>query len=618
MGDEYTHEYTHAWDDEDYSYPSAIESEEALSLKATEVAWPALSFRIPEHLLSKWGQEMGSLGYIYIDSKRLDPKMLSNSSVKKRDDMVTRTITDYIYEFAYNEDDPRDIYWRERINGVTQPFSRVPVDKESKWLKNVVYSLYAMFFRIKPASEVKACMENVYQSVLKRADLENGLWYACPGLFWDSEETQLIDGDGLRNREVYKEIGATSRTPGVNSDLIKGEFNRWTDIFDQYKNEDGSDMQWEDFYKKLPIDYDFVKVWAKEGSAGWVDRYWDTCIATSTNFMYNKPPVMYMLKGKTRNGKSTYVDHLHNLLGRHQTTDLTLPDLSDWSLNNSLFGSLLNAPDEDPAAKLDAKATAAFKTLSSKAEMKVQVKYSSIPLRVKPRFMIFDPRNDLPSFFGDPIPCLKRIKFIFFLNDLSKMDNQPHDFWKDTFVDHPEVLSRYVGFLLALAKYFSEHRAWYSKTMEASADYVAETVVSTNLYYRIWKEFYAGYESFDLLKHDYMNFCKERGYEINDETILRSEFFQEGQNFKKRYYAGTKSKIYMYTTEDEYTSETYKSGKHILCRDEYIPGFGKAKDIVLNGTMSCVDLLKKLQDEELEESIMSNQQASLEEQEDDR
>lgn len=601
--------YTHAWDD----LPTdPLDGGESTRLqKITEVAWPALALRIPDTMIMKWSDEMASLGYLVPETRRLSPKMLTNSCMKKRDDMVTRTITDYIYEFAYNEDDPRDIYWRSRIDGADQPFSRVPVDRESKWLKNIVQGLYVMFFRIKPASEVKACIENVYQSVLKIADINNGLWYTFPDLYWDSESCELIDGEELGDREVYKEIGATSRTPGVDSDLIKEEFDRWDGIFKKYENKD-----WEDFYKELPIEYDFVKVWAKEGSAGWVDRYWDTCIATSTNFMFNKPPVMYMLKGKTRNGKSTYVDHLHNLIGRHQTTDLALPDLSDWSLNNSLFGSLLNAPDEDPAVKLDAKATAAFKTLSAKAEMKVQVKYSSLPLRVKPRFMIFDPRNDLPSFFGDPIPCLKRIKFIFFLNDLSKMDNKPHDFWKETFVDHPDLLSKYVGFLLSLAKYFSEHKAWYSKTMEASADYVAETVVSTNLYYRIWKDFYAGYESFDLLKHDYMNFCKERGYEINDETILRSEFFQEGQNYKKRYYAGTKTRIFMYTTDDDYTANTYKAGKHILCRDEYIPGIGKAKDVVMNGTVSFVDVLKKMQDEEIENSIAAKKQPKLDEEED--
>lgn len=590
--------FEHAWDE-----PAPITDHHTL---LCETVWPALSKRMQRIALGDWGREMSELGYINSDTKRIEGHMLKNGSVKKRDDLVTRTITDYLYEFAYNEDDPRDIYWRPRVAGPSAKFSRVPVDREAKWLKNIVQGLYVMFFKIKPASEVNACMENVYQSVIKKADLNNGLWYTCPGLFWDSELHKMVDEHGLGGREVYKEIGSTSSIAGVDKELIKSEFDRWGEIFAEYEDKD-----WEEFYKELPIEYDFVKVWAKEGSSGWVDRYWDTCIATSTNFMHNKPPVMYMLKGKTRNGKSTYVDHLHNLIGRHQTTDLALPDLADWSMNNALFGSLLNAPDEDPAVKLDPKATAAFKTLSAKAEMNVQVKYSSIPLRVKPRFMIFDPRNDLPSFFGDPIPCLKRIKFIFFLNDLSKMDNRPHDFWKETFVDHPDTLSKYVGFLLALAKYFSEHKAWYSKTMEASSDYVAESVASTNLYYRIWKEFYAGYESFDLLKNDYINFCNERGYDVNDETVLRSEFFQEGQNFKKRYYAGTKSKIYMYTTEDEYTAETYKSGKHILCREEYIPGYGKAKDIVLNGTLSCVDILKKQADEALESSPLTANQPKL-------
>lgn len=552
--------------------------------------------RLPFEAINKWGEEMLELGYLNSETYQVDKSLLSNNGAKKRDDMVTRTVVHYIYEFACNNDDSEDLYYRERKMGQEEPFRRVPPSKNGSWLRKQIQPLYQAFFHIAPASETKACLENIYQSIMKVADLNNGLWYLCPGLFWDAEACTLVPMGGLHGREVYKEISSTSQTPGVDLNLIKKEFDRWVSIFSSYRGE-----RFEDFYQELPVEYEVVRDWAKEGSAGWVDRYWDTCIATSTIFMYNKPPIMYMLKGKTRNGKSAYVEHLHGLVGRSQTTQLTLPDLADWSLNNTLFGSLLNAPDEDPAAKLDAKATAAFKTLASKGEMDIQVKYSSIPLRVRPRFMMFDPRNELPTFFGDPIPCLKRIKFIFFLNDFSKRDDLPTDFWKEKFLDNPELLSRYVGFILSLSKYFSEHGMWYSKTMEASADYVAETVVSTNLYYRIWKTFYAGYESFDLLKHDYINFCKERGYEVNDESVLRSEFFQEGQNFKKRYYAGTKTKVYMYTTEDDYSTETYNLGKHILCRDEHIRGYGKAKDIVERG-MSCVDILKKQADEELENS----------------
>lgn len=593
-------EGTHAWDE---PKPLTHEAELAKS------AWPALVKRSTQEVWQKWVDEMMFLGYLNSQTLALNPKLLSNGGVKKRDDMVMRTLLHLIYEIACNKDDPRDLFWRKRVDGPTAPFTRIPIDKEGPRIKKEVRKLYEAFFRMNPAAEVKACVENVLQSVDKEADLDNGLWFACDGMFWDAENCSLVPPEALGRREVYKEIGSTSRTPGINPTLISDEFNRWTELFAYSSTHSihgkvlSYQKDWEGFYKNLPTDYDFVKVWAKEGSQGWVDRYWDTCIATATNFMYNKPPIMYMLKGKTRNGKSAYVSHLHGLVGRHQTTILTLPDLADWSLNNVLFGSLMNAPDEDLASELSAKATAAFKTITAKTEMEVPVKYSSMPLRIIPRFMIFDPRNDPPKFFGDPIPCMKRMRFIFFLNDLTKMDNKPKRFWEEVFVAHPDVLSKYVGFLLALAKYFSEHEMWYSKTMLASSDYMAETIASTTLYYKYFTTFYAGFESWDILKRDYLNFCKERGYKPNEEAILRQEFFQEGQNYKRRHYPGTQEKTYMYTTDDSYSAATYKAGKHILCRKEPIPKHATAGEVIESG-MSCVDILAKMKDGELEESIM--------------
>ena len=579
----------HAWDESDPP------THEALLARS---AWPALEAGVPQELWQAWINEMMALNYLDSNTLTLNSKLLSNGESKKRDDMVMRTVTHLIYEFAYNKDDSKDLYWRRRKDGPDAPFSRVPVDREGIKVKKDVRRLYSLFFKISPAAETKACVENIIQSVDKEADLANGLWYTCPNLFWDAESCALVPPTALGGREVYKEIGSTSLTPGVDSGLIMGEFNRWTEMLDS------EGKSWENFYRELPTELDFMKVWAKEGSQGWVDRYWDTCIATATNFMYNKPPIMYMLKGKTRNGKSAYVSHLHGLIGRHQTTDLTLADLADWSMNNALFGSLMNAPDEDLAGELNAKATAAFKTISAKTEMKVPVKYSSMPLRVIPRFMIFDPRNDPPKFFGDPIPCMKRIRFIFFLNDLTKLDNKPKNFWKETFEDNPGLLSRYVGFLLALAKYFSEHEMWYSKTMMASSDYMAETIASTTLYYKYFTTFYAGFESWDILKRDYYNFCRERGYTPNEEAILRQEFFQEGQHYNRKHYPGTKEKTYMYTTDDNYSAATYKAGKHILCKKELIPGYSlKAGELVDSG-VSCVDVLAKMKDGALEESIM--------------
>lgn len=587
-------DYKHVWEMPD----------PALQMRAERVmtlcggAWPRLAAEVEGERLAAWGEYMVRAGYLVPEAYTLSGTLLKNGEVKKRDDMVSKTITKFIYEFARNKDDSRDIYWRKRADGPEAPFTRVPVTKDVVWLRDKVFDFYEMFFNMSPASEVKACVENVLQSVRKDADLHNGLWYTGSGLFWDAENHTLVGPEGLEGRETYKEIGGVSRTQGTDSTLVYNEFNRWTAIFDSHTNKD-----WGQFYEDLPMEYDFIKVWANEGSQGWVDRYWDTCIAVATNFMYNKPPIMYMLKGKTRNGKSAFVSHLHGLIGRHQTTDLTLPDLADWSLNNALFGSLMNAPDEDLAGKLDAKATAAFKTISAKTEMKVPVKYSSIPLRITPHFMIFDPRNDPPEFFGDPIPCMKRMRFIFFLNDLTKLDNKPKNFWEDVFVAHPKMLSKYVGFLLAIAKYFSEHEMWYSNTMVKSSDYMAETMASTTLYYRYFTTFYAGFESWDILKKDYFNFCRERGYKPNDESVLRQEFFQEGQNYKKRYYAGTKEKTYMYTTDSNYSTETYNRGMHILCRKEPFYEHGTAEAAISSG-FSCVDILAKRTEGEIEESVM--------------
>jgi len=545
--------------------------------------------------VEKWKKQMRELEY-FDGHDRITDKMLKPGASGKtyRDDMVMRTVTGCLMSFAYNRDEPLDVYYRN-ANG-EGVYRRLSVTK--KELSSLVVTLYRKFFGISPHNETEACLKNIMDNITKQADLDNGLWYAGNDMFWDSKNTTLIGKDGLEGRESYREIGCTSSNSAVDLDLVKKTYDEWTERFSGY---DAEGICFHKFYNDLPRDFEFLKVWAKEGSVGAVDRYWDMCIAVSTIFMYIQPPKAYLLKGKTRNGKSSFIKHLHYLVGRDQTSDIDLPGLSDWSFNNSLYGSLLNAPDEDPSEKLNHKATAAFKTLSAKELYKVPVKNSPRPKTIKPHFMMFIPKNDLPSFSGDPTPCLTRLRFIFFKNDLSRLDNKPKDFVKETFEDDPYTLSRYVGFILALSKYFSEHEMWYSPTMEESSDYVAEVVNSTRLYYAVWSRYYAGFESYDLLWADYQNFCRSRGYEIESKEILRQTFFQEGSNRQKRYYPGTKSNVWMYLTNDTYSIETYSLGYHILARDEFEPGYGVANDMVLGGSMSFVDIKDKLAEKKMDE-----------------
>lgn len=560
--------------------------------------WGVLESLLPEGALPYWEQEMVGRGYLVAPGTGMvRPEMLKAGAKDDRDNMVMRTIVKYMYEFAYNPDEPKDLYIRKKGNDCL--FERVPT--EAKELRDMVTTLYDMFFGKTPHTETKACFENVKDNVKQAAMLNNGLWYAGGDLFWDSEKSELITKDALGGRSAYREIGGTSRTKGVDAEVIKESFDRWTQLLEEKTKERGD---FERFYRELPMEFEYIKTWAHPTSVGFIDKYWDLNIAASTIFMYNQPPIAYMEQGNPRGGKSTYNKMLHFIVGNWQTSRVDLPGLADWSFNNVLFGSLLNAPDEDPAEKLKPNQTAAFKSLAAKEEYDVPVKNSAIPKKVKPKFMMFIPKNSPPSFGADSDACMTRLKFIFFTNDLSKLDHKPVDFVKETFIDHPDTLAKYVGFILALTRYFEKRGMWYSPTMVTSNDYVAESTNSTKIYYNMWKRFYVGYESFDLLWKDYVNFCQNRGYECETKEVLRQRFMMEAQNRVKKYYPGIKKEIWMYLGSENYSAEMYKQGLLILCRSDFIKGYGDAEDYVLNGVHSFVDIRNRI----LEDALWDNKQ----------
>lgn len=551
--------------------------------------WGDLETKLLPGALQGWENDMVGRGYLaQAGTGQVKRSMLQQKAEAKtcRDDMVMRTITRYMFEFAYNPDEPRDIYIRRRES----PDLFRKISPDAKEIRDEVTDLYEMFFGRTPHSETEACFKNIMDNIRKPADLDNGIWYMGQDVFWDSKELAIIPAEALSNQKSYREIGSTSRTPGVDMMTTQASFNRWDEMLQRLTMEKGD---FDKFYRDLPMDYDYLKTWAHPGSLGYQDKYWDLAIAVSTIFMYEQPPIAYMEQGNPRGGKSTFNQHLHFLVGPWQTTRVDLPGLADWSFNNALFGSLLNAPDEDPAQQLTAKQTAAFKSLAAKEEYDVPVKNSAISKRVKPKFMMFIPKNSPPSFGADSDACMTRLRFIFFTNDLSKMDHKPKDFIKETFVDDPDLLSEYVGFILALTKYFSKRGMWYSPTMLSSSNFVAETVNSTRLYYNMWRKFYVGYESFPILWQDYQNFCIARGYEKESKDVLRQRFMNESQNDTKKYYPDAKKEIRMCIGTETYNKEMYKQGLRILCRADYIENIGRAEDQVLNGSMSFVDIRNK-------------------------
>lgn len=500
----------------------------------------------------------------------------------KQDDFVKRLVMNNMCSFTYNAADPTDIYIRTPEN----PHFYRRLSPNGKELVKIVNDTYEMLFHMTPPKSVANTVQNIMNNIYDEADLSSGYWLIGDNLFWDSEKGQFLPDNMLKGVYAYREISATSSNPKVRPEKVKESFDYWANEFAKY---DGYDF--DRFYTRLPREFDFMKVWADVGlsgtpKAGSVDKYWDLCIATSTNFMYNKPPKAYMLIGKPRGGKSTYIKTLHYLLGTHQTTKITLAGLGDWSTNNVLFGTLLNAPDEDPAEKLSPTATSNFKSIAAHEEMVVPVKNARRPLVIKPNFMLFVPKNSLPNFGADSDACTTRLRPIFFTADLSRLDNAPKDFIKETFEDNPENVEKFVGFLLYLAKYFEEHGMWWSQSMATASDFVSENTNSSKLYYMTWSRFYAGYSSFKLLWKDYTNFCTYNGYTIESRDALKQAFFIESQQREKSYCPQYKRDIWMYVSTPGYTGT--KDSRLILSDEEYVEGYGLAKDMVLNGSQSFV------------------------------
>lgn len=538
---------------------------------------------------SEWQAEMLRLGYLDPQTMRPSSTVLKPSSVSLRDDMVTRTIVNYVCEFRYNENDDSDIYWRMRGQDDPYVFRKFPYDKKA--LRTVVVRYYAGFFDRTSHKETEACLNNIMDNISEKADLRNGVWYAARGLFWDSVNSVLIGEDQLRGRASFREVGCSSRNKAVKPELVLKSFNHWTDLLEEKTAQYGD---FENFYTQLPIEHDHFKLWAcvdSEGLAG-VDKYWDMCVATSTIFMYSPPPVAYVPKGKPRGGKSTFIKHLHYLVGDWQTTDIMISQLADYHMNNQLYGSLLNAPDEDKSGALSDECTAVFKSLAAKERCSLPVMYSGKPKKFEFKSMMFFPRNALPDFGRESAACMKRLRFIFCNADLSEYDKKPIDFIKVTFKDNPDYLAEYLGFILALSGYFQKHGMWYSKTMQKSTEYVSETVNSTGLYYNIWKKYFLGYSSFPLLWEDYRNFCRVRGYKMETKEVLRDTFSLEGSNRIRKYYAPLKGSIWMYVTNaNKCGSGLVKLGFHIMCPEEYYDGYGTLQDRVMEGDGSVVDLL---------------------------
>ena len=312
----------------------------------------------------------------------------------------------------------------------------------------------------------------------------------------------------------------------------------------------------------FPLDNEVLMafwVWANED----LDTFNDLLKAVAVNFFKVKPKGAFILIGKTRNGKSSFIKMLHTLFGSNNTSEVTLAQLDDPHVNMTLLSTMLNAPDEEEEGKSKEvlKAQSRFKMMATHKSILLPVYYSQEPQPVPTDFMSYHAMNDIPQWQGNGAEaCLKRSIIIMFENDLSKMDNNGVDFEKETYTG--TFFSYLLGIALAIAKYYSDKPLTFSDTQAAKKEVVVSEVDNMSVYIgRFFHWFPGGYSTVNLVWEDYKMWCDERGYRWSPKQAFSS---------KMKIYGGKHSRLSIGTDGEAINIVRFKQGGAVFYKEARI------------------------------------------------
>lgn len=209
-----------------------------------------------------------------------------------------------------------------------------------------------------------------------------------------------------------------------------------------------------------------------------VGRTNDLLKAAASFFLKKKPTGAFILVGRRRNGKSTFIDMLSAELGLSNTSTVKLTDFDDAThFADDLATTLLNAPDDDEDGKEDKilKSQGTFKSITAHGLVSVRRLYSSNPIKLHANWVNIFPMNDIPQWQGSSKEaCMKRTLCISFNNDLSRNDKASREFAKETFT--PSFYSVLIGVQGAIAHYYASHDLNFSDEMESMREAIKEDI----------------------------------------------------------------------------------------------------------------------------------------------
>lgn len=535
--------------------------------------------------------------------------LLKSGGKLQRDELALRVIM-YNYEFRRHSQNRTLYFYKLRGADVFTQFV-----KDDQTIRDIVTKTYRSLYKISPSAEVNNTIANIINNITTTADMSAGIIKVGDHLYWYPKDGVLKDTLGsydecyyvLFNSPESKEIPPIEITRDDANSILGYYYDTW-DVLNKYEQEN---IQFDSFYKDLPMDFEFVKTWAEMSLPGAQDRYWDIIMSFVPNFLYRKPKAAYFLLGEARGGKSSYIELLHYIMGRRNTSTVKMSELADSHKNLTITSTIMNAPDEEKEGKLTDEDIANYKTIATHGQLELNVMYSQVPQKVSTDFMMYIPSNAMPDFHGAGAEaCLERAKVISFLANLSRFDKHPVSFLGGI-VTKP-IICQLLGNVFAFAKYFSNHVFWFSPAMDASKKFVAEATNSSKIYADRWKQYFDGYERWNDVWDDYKNWCRANSYQFEEAKSLKMRFnaysivgrtnakAPDGEWRKVYKIAGTKPVMFHDHEVSKFlgTIEDLHDGK--LNKD------GTRND----GGKSVVDVLDKMKEQELSGSLYD--QAKLE------
>lgn len=347
-------------------------------------------------------------------------------------------------------------------------------------------------------------------------------------MYWDEDKALLTDiPEGVCMRELFDaspldeiklDINKVSTVylKGVYKKTLEhleknhGTITPWELLSPKQKREVGCELLSLESLALAPF-----WVWANED----LDTFNDLLKAAASPFMYHKPKGAFILIGRTRNGKSSFIKMLHTMLGRNNTSAVKLADLEDPHFVYDLTTTMLNAPDEDDEGKgAELKRSQSyFKSISAHEPIPLKLLFSSEPVKVSTQFMSFYPMNKLPEWSGSgKEACMRRSLVLMFNNDLSKFDNNGRNFEQETYTEN--FYSELLGVLLAFAHYYRERPLAFSTTMQQNRESVSEAIDSATAYLNLFVKYFSGYQVTPMIE-DYELWCVEQGFQYNRKEL---------------------------------------------------------------------------------------------------